>query len=96
VRSRLRRSLQATDRDLRASATAIQPTLELFNAANPIADVFVFIVLLETATPTEEQVEAQESKMLALRNRIDNEKWCQLYSVEMEEGYLIYQNMRRR
>jgi hypothetical protein len=37
------------------------------------------VQILPVATPTDEQVEAQESKMLALRNRIDNEKWCQLY-----------------
>jgi hypothetical protein len=34
--------------------------------------------------------------MLALRDRIDSAKWCQLYSAEMEEAYLIYQQATRR
>jgi hypothetical protein len=55
-----------------------------------------FTALLMVATPTEEQVEAQERKMLALRDKIGVAKWCQLYSVEMQEAYLIYQTMLQR
>jgi len=28
--------------------------------------------------------------MLALRDKIGETKWCQLYSVEMEEAYQVY------
>ena len=42
------------------------------------------------------QVEAQERKMLTLRDRIGNAKWCQLYSVEMQEAYIIVQSIMQR
>lgn len=47
-------------------------------------------MLLMMAPPTEEKVVAKEREMLALRNKIGNKKWCQLYSVEMEQAYIIY------
>jgi hypothetical protein len=47
-------------------------------------------MLLMTAPPTEEQVVAKERDMLALSGKLGNKKWCQLYSVEMEEAYIIY------
>jgi hypothetical protein len=49
-----------------------------------------FIVLLMKNPPSEEDVEAQEHETLALRSRIGKAKWCQLYSVEMQEAYLIF------
>jgi hypothetical protein len=49
-----------------------------------------FVVLLLTKAPSEEQVESQEKKMLAVRDRIGEVRWCQLYSVEMEEAYQVY------
>lgn len=55
-----------------------------------------FTVLLVTATPTEEQVVSQERKMLELREKIGDAKWCQLYSVEMQEAYAIYQYLTHR
>jgi hypothetical protein len=50
-----------------------------------------FIVLLMKTPPSEEEVETQERNTLALRNRIGKTKWCQLYSIEMQEAYLIFQ-----
>lgn len=50
-----------------------------------------FIVLSMAKPPVEEQVEAQERKMLALKDRIGEARWCLLYSVEMKEAYLVYQ-----
>jgi hypothetical protein len=43
--------------------------------------------------PPEDQVEAQERKVLAPRDRIGNARWCQLYSVEMQEAYIIVQSI---
>jgi hypothetical protein len=54
-----------------------------------------FIVLLMKSTPPEEQVEAQERETLALRDRIGKARWCQLYSVEMQEAYIIVQTLLR-
>ena len=50
-----------------------------------------FIILLMANPPTEEQVEAKEREMLALRAKIGEAKWCLLHSVEMKEAYLIYE-----
>lgn len=55
-----------------------------------------YLILLVTAPPAEDQVEAQERNTLALRREIGMTRWCQLYSVEMEEAYLIYQYITRR
>ena len=55
-----------------------------------------FIILLMKNTPPEDQVEAQERKVLALRDQIGNAKWCQLYSVEMQEAYIIVQWIMQR
>lgn len=55
-----------------------------------------FIILLMKNPPTEEDVEAQEHDTLALRSRIGRAKWCQLYSVEMQEAYLIFQMLLQR
>jgi hypothetical protein len=55
-----------------------------------------YLILLVMAPPREDQVEAQERKTLALRREIGMTRWCQLYSVEMEEAYLIYQYAKRR
>lgn len=52
-----------------------------------------FIVLLIAAPPTEEQVEAQERKILALAETIGPAKWCQLYAVEMQEAFLVYKSI---
>jgi hypothetical protein len=49
-----------------------------------------YLMLLMMAPPTEEQVAAKEREMLALRDKIGKRKWCQLYSVEMEQAYIIY------
>jgi hypothetical protein len=46
--------------------------------------------------PSEEQVVNEERKTLALRKEIGIVRWCQLYSVEMEQAYLIYQYIIRR
>jgi len=37
-----------------------------------------YVMLLMMAPPMEEQVEAQERKMLALRDKIGSARWCQL------------------
>jgi hypothetical protein len=50
-----------------------------------------YLVLLIKNPPSEEDVEAQERDTLALRKRIGKIKWCQLYSVEMQEAYLLLQ-----
>jgi hypothetical protein len=55
-----------------------------------------FIILLMKNPPAEEEVEAQERNTLALRNRIGKAKWCDLYSVEMQEAYLIFQMLMQR
>lgn len=55
-----------------------------------------YLILLEMTPPAEDQVEAQERNALALRKEIGMTRWCQLYSVEMEEAYLIYQYAKRR
>jgi hypothetical protein len=34
--------------------------------------------------------------MLALREKIGDTKWCQLYSVKMEEAYVTYQMVTHR
>lgn len=49
-----------------------------------------YLILLTMAPPTEEQVIAKEREMLALSGKLGNKKWCQLYSVEMEQAYIIY------
>lgn len=55
-----------------------------------------YLTLLVTAPPSEEQVVIEERKTLALRRKIGIVRWCQLYSVEMEQAFLIYQYMIRR
>ena len=55
-----------------------------------------YLTLLVTTPPAEEQVLAEERKTLALRAEIGIVRWCQLYSVEMEQAYLIYQYIIRR
>lgn len=55
-----------------------------------------YLILLVMAPPAEDQVETQKRKTLALRREIGMTRWCQLYSVEMEEAYLIYQYAKRR
>jgi hypothetical protein len=55
-----------------------------------------YLVLLMKNPPAEEDVEAQERNTLALRNRIGKAKWCQLYSVEMQEVFLVVQLLMQR
>ena len=55
-----------------------------------------YLMLLMMAPPMEEQVEAQERKMLSLRDKVGTAEWCQLYTAEMEEAYLIYRQATRR
>jgi hypothetical protein len=55
-----------------------------------------FVILLMKNPPSEEDVEAQERDTIALRRRIGKAKWCQLYSVEMQEAYLIFQMLTQR
>lgn len=55
-----------------------------------------YLLLLMMAPPTEAQVDEQEREMLALRDKIGSARWCQLYSAEMKEAYLIYQQATRR
>jgi hypothetical protein len=50
-----------------------------------------FIMLLTKNPPSEEEVEAQERNTLALRKRVGQAKWCELYSTEMQETYLALQ-----
>lgn len=49
-----------------------------------------YLILLTMTPPTEEQVIAKEREMLALSGKLGNKRWCQLYSVEMEQAYIIY------
>ena len=55
-----------------------------------------YLMLLMMAPPMEEQVVELEHKMLALRSKIGIARWCQLYSVEMEEAYLIIKQATHR
>lgn len=55
-----------------------------------------YLTLLMAGPPSEEQVVKEERKTLALRKEIGIVKWCQLYSVEMEQAYLIYQYITHR
>ena len=55
-----------------------------------------YLTLLMTLPPTEKEVAVEERKTLALRREIGLGKWCQLYSVEMQQAYLIYQYITRR
>ena len=55
-----------------------------------------FILLLVKNPPSEDDVEAHERGTLALRRRIGKAKWCQLYSVEMQEAYFIFQMLMQR
>jgi hypothetical protein len=55
-----------------------------------------YLILLTMAPPTEEQVIAKEREMLALSGKLGNKKWCQLYSVEMEQAYIIYRLATQR
>lgn len=55
-----------------------------------------YLIFRIMSPPTEELVEAQEQKMLALRKRIGHKRWCKLYFAEMEEAYIIYQQATRR
>jgi hypothetical protein len=55
-----------------------------------------YLALLMAAPPTEEQVTTEERKTLALRREIGIVKWCQLYTVEMQQAFLIYQYITRR
>ena len=50
-----------------------------------------FVMLMMTHPPSEAQVEAKERETLALRDKIGKPKWCQLYAVEMQEAYTIFQ-----
>ncbi len=55
-----------------------------------------YLMLLMMTPPTEEQVVAKEREMLALSGKLGNRKWCQLYSVEMEQAYIIYRLATQR
>lgn len=55
-----------------------------------------YLMLLMMAPPMEEEVEEMEHKMLALRAEIGTARWCRLYSVEMEEAYLVMKQAKRR
>jgi hypothetical protein len=55
-----------------------------------------YLMLLTMAPPTEEQVVAKEREMLALSGKLGNKKWCQLYSLEMEQAYIIYRLATQR
>jgi hypothetical protein len=55
-----------------------------------------YLMLLTTATPTEEQVVTKEREMLALSGKLGNKKWCELYSMEMEQAYVIYRLATQR
>jgi len=55
-----------------------------------------YLMLLVTAPPSEQDVVIEERKTLALRREIGIVRWCQLYSVEMEQAFLIYQYIIRR
>jgi hypothetical protein len=55
-----------------------------------------FLILLMKNTPPEDQVEAEERKVLALRDKIGNTRWCHLFSVEMQEAYIIVQSIMQR
>jgi hypothetical protein len=63
--------------------------------ANMDSTRFVAWWLPLIAPPSEAQVQAQEQKMLALRRQIGTARWCQLYSAEMAEAYLIYKQSTR-
>ena len=49
-----------------------------------------FTMLLMMSTPSEQQVEEQEKKALALRDKLGQAKWCQLYALEMQEAFVVY------
>jgi hypothetical protein len=55
-----------------------------------------YLMLLMTTPPTEEQVVAKEREMLALSGKLGNKKWCELYSMEMEQAYIIYRLATQR
>jgi hypothetical protein len=55
-----------------------------------------YLFLLMKNPPPEDEVEMQERNTLALRNRIGKTKWCQLYSVEMREAFLVVQLLMQR
>lgn len=55
-----------------------------------------YLMLLMMAPPTEEQVVAKEREMLAITGKLGNKKWCQLYSAEMEQAYIIYRLATQR
>lgn len=55
-----------------------------------------YLMLLMTTPPTEEQVVAKEREMLALSGKLGNKEWCQLYSMEMEQAYIIYRLATQR
>lgn len=55
-----------------------------------------YLTLLMVGPPSEEEVASEERKTLALRRKIGIVQWCQLYSVEMEQAFLIYQYIIRR
>jgi hypothetical protein len=55
-----------------------------------------YLMLLMTTPPTEEQVVAKEREMLTLSGKLGNKKWCELYSMEMEQAYIIYRLATQR
>lgn len=55
-----------------------------------------YLTLLVATPPAEELVLAEERKTLSLRAEIGIVRWCQLYSVEMEQAYLIYRYITHR
>jgi hypothetical protein len=76
-------------REKLAEMTAVSRHSEMC-AEVPKDRVAAFVTLMLTMAPTEEEVQTQEKKMLALRDTIGEIRWCQLHSVEMEEAYQIY------
>lgn len=83
------------NRDKIAEMTALARHNERCPAA-PREWAASYLILLTMAPPTEEQVIAKEREMLALSGKLGNKKWCQLYSVEMEQAYIIYRLATQR
>jgi len=55
------------------------------------------LILLQALNPLpDEQIEAKEREMLALRSEIGDQKWCLLYATEMKEAYLVVQYIQNR
>lgn len=83
------------DRDKIAEITALVRHNEHCPAV-PQQWSVAYLMLLMTTPPTEEQVVAKEREMLALSGKLGNKKWCQLYSMEMEQAYIIYRLATQR